>query len=846
MAKQPNSRKKSVMQDVHPDVVDRIEEWTDPEAIEHARKRIVDYAKVAEKFATADLPEEDEDLDLNAALPIQPEVPEIASVSESEDEDLLNSLELDDIGEEDTFRGVQDADTAADLNMDDFDDFNDLEDHLSSDETPEPVRHSALDDFDDIDTDLLADLDQDENNNHALGDEAFGPDTGESSDEDSFMDDDIFGIPSASQEPTPYGNRSAKENSRGSKEIEPDDDLESLFGNLDAAKTDRESDDFDAFLSNQATGQKVPAWMYDDDATPSVLSPSRRAADQDEDESKVFGDASDNPSSLDSAEETERQARHVEPSSDALNEMLGLRQEASLAVDEKPEADVNVLPVEVSEKPKKKGLFGFLGKKTKKVDIQNETDIVTGAETETVTETISEETPEGEVVLEENVSTTTVKKKKSKKTAVTLLAIALLGGGAYVAADQMGYLSGAEPVVVPKTQVKTAPLFPAFDETQTDSGNAKVDPAVVPGANVEDTKTVPSDTAPSETVDDVKPAIIDVPQDKPAESSDMGSAPGVTEPVIPDDSDNASVAPDAKEDQAQDPLDSSKEPSTEKETSSADPSKADPGAETAGPQIPEKTVDALGDLYGVGVSETQVAEADAAKMATSIAELTTVLKDQKAALDSALNRVKTLEAVMAERDSTLATTQDEAETARQAAQEAKDMALAQNKVLIEVVGMRDKMQIAEDLIVELSQRTHSLESDDSETQQIRQLNDRITELTRDVGLLARTVLTSGQNLADQKAAQAAADRAHDQAQAAVDAEAESTINRQTKSAPAGSGAVYGNEKKLLTLPEETEIPDTVKVGDKIPGYGEVLDISEMADGSRLVVMENNSKVLPKK
>lgn len=861
MAKQPNTRKKSVMQDVHPDVIDRIEDWTDPEAIEHARKRIVDYAKVAERFAAADLPEEDEDLDTADSF-VSPIVPETV-LPASDDLNLLQDLEdLNDAP------SVPQSSSSDDLNDADFDDLEDL--LRQTDDvppTPAPEGSAELADFDELDTDLLDDLSQDDDNNHNLGQEAFGADAEtDKDDDDSFLDDDIFGIPSTSQEPTPYGNRAQKEETpRAVREVAPaedsDDDLDSLIRDMDQGAASGE-DDFsdladllnsedDKASQTDVPGQRMPAWMQDDnDDIPDILTPSqRRAADQDDSEESVFDAPEDDLSSLSVEEDDSRTGgRHVEPSSDALNEMLGLEEpEASSHAHLIAEAQTDAAPLsdDVSEKPKKKGLFSMFGRKKKVKDTVVETDQDTGVETETVTETIVDETPDGDVVVEENVSVTTVKKKSGlRKTAVSLLALAVIGGGAYVVADQAGYLDGPQPVVVQPSGPSDGPsdtsLFPPISGDEAEPVETGVQGGDdTPPVNDDQPLFGPNPDAPETSVPDESldvPPPLDEPNGDGAQMpqddlSDMGSAPASPTDVTEDETVVEDIEPSVPE--------VIEEGVTPENVTTDSP-------DTVVDGVPAAAVDALGDLYDVGVSESQVAEADAARMSAKLAELTTLLEEQGQALDSAMNRVKTLEAVMAERDATLATTQGEAETARQSAQEAKDMALAQNKVLIEVVGMRDKMQIAEDLIVELSQRTHSLESDDSETQQIRQLNERITELTRDVGLLARTVLTSGQNLADQKAAQAAADRAHSEAQAAVDANAESTINRQTQSAPSGSGAVYGNEGKLLVTPDASEIPDDVKIGDNIPGYGEVLDISEMEDGSRLVVMENNSKILPRK
>lgn len=868
MAKRVTSRKRTVMQDVHPDVADRIEKFTDPERIEAARARLVDYSRVAEQFAAAsDLPEEDDDADgLPGVIPVAAPATPAAAAASADDLDLLATLEQSDepARAAPALTDLSDDDGLGDLADSDFDaDFGAFLNDKDTAKVPaEPIRADKArdDDFDmsDLDTDLMDDS--------QVGDSAFGT-------SDSDDDDDIFGvgIPSAVQEPTPYGNKAAKS---------ADDEYDFPF-----------DDEIGGDAASAAKDRAVPTWMVedDDDDAPDVLSAlNRRAAETEGDaEAGLFDDA-------DISEEETRTTRktvRIPASTASLDDVMGLddegdstdkaaefsasalsggepltpnvgeeeragvvveetvkkkrsffpgfgRKKSNVRVHETPAAAIIapaadggiVAAAEPAAKPQKRGLFGK--KRVIKQDAVIEQDVL-GDERETVITTTETDTGDGVSV----VTDTEVRKKRNPflRMAASVVAIAAVLGGGYYVADTMGFFpQPAQPQVVTPLAGQNAPTPAADTPAPTDIAAADGGDAEVAGAPVSvepDAVTVATGStdqaSASETV--ANPGGGTITTMKVPLNADPAPAAGVL--ALPDLGD---VEPPA----------SGSEADAVVITDTPDGAAAVATVEKNDPA----DISALDDLYSAGKSETDLAAVDEAVTLDRVLELSNLLEAQKASLDSALERLRALETVIADKDAVIAAAQSEANEAQAAAAQARDMAMAQNNVLIEVVGIQDKMKIAEELIVDLSKRTAAIESDNTDVQQIEYLNQRIKDLTTHMALLSRTVVNNGQNLRNEQNAQAAADRAHAEAQAAVDAQAQATMDAQTKPAPAGSSGVYGNEKRLMTTPtlqDGVEIPADVKVGDELPVYGKVLDISPTEDGGKLIVMENSSKIIPR-
>lgn len=180
--------------------------------------------------------------------------------------------------------------------------------------------------------------------------------------------------------------------------------------------------------------------------------------------------------------------------------------------------------------------------------------------------------------------------------------------------------------------------------------------------------------------------------------------------------------------------------------------------------------------------------------------------------------IEARDAATIERDAIL---QDAIETARRA----ENLALAQNELVIKVIQMEDKMNTAEELVVDLSQRLADVEMNDPADRTVvdRQLVDldrRIQGLSRDVGLVARMSINGGGRIP-------------------VSAD---TRNRATAQS---ASPIYDQSTATIPAPNANPnaIPADVKRGDKVEGYGAVLDIVETSGGGKLVVMENGSAII---
>ena len=153
------------------------------------------------------------------------------------------------------------------------------------------------------------------------------------------------------------------------------------------------------------------------------------------------------------------------------------------------------------------------------------------------------------------------------------------------------------------------------------------------------------------------------------------------------------------------------------------------------------------------------------------------------------------------------------------AERAESLALGQNQVLVRFVAAEEKLEIAEQLIVDLSRRVATVEGidpADREDMDVRlaDLDQRMHGLQRDVGMVARLTMNGSPAAVGGRApsGQANFDRA----------------NGVQLASPVAS-------------PEN--VPNDVAVGDFVNGYGAVLEIFATSDGGRMVVMENGSVIL---
>lgn len=199
------------------------------------------------------------------------------------------------------------------------------------------------------------------------------------------------------------------------------------------------------------------------------------------------------------------------------------------------------------------------------------------------------------------------------------------------------------------------------------------------------------------------------------------------------------------------------------------------------------------------------------------------IAEVRAAIDRMFEEMKGLSNGIMDRDRAIAGLQTEIAAAREQAMRAEALALAQNEVIVDVIRLQEQMVTAEELVVDLSRRLADIEGKDPADRivvdrELEDLDRRISNLARDVGLVARMSLGGG------------------------------TARPAAAAAPAapGSGAVYtrGEADLRPAAANPANVPASVKVGDFVEGYGHVLDVVPTSDGARLVVMENGSVLKP--
>ena len=232
----------------------------------------------------------------------------------------------------------------------------------------------------------------------------------------------------------------------------------------------------------------------------------------------------------------------------------------------------------------------------------------------------------------------------------------------------------------------------------------------------------------------------------------------------------------------------------------------------------------LGDLFQTAPTEALVS--DAVKIETMLAEYarSADLEAMKVAVDALVADAGKYDTEIAGRDEQIAGLQGELSAAKAQAERAEQLALAQNEILVDLVRVKEKVDMAESLIVDLSRRVASVEMTDpadrvAVERSLVDLDGRLKGLARDVGLVARVAI----NGSAAAVPGAAAGRA----------------------AAVGGGNPVFAEGGSTDVPARSKasIPASVKKDDFVEGYGYVLDIIPTSDGSRLVVMENASVLI---
>lgn len=194
------------------------------------------------------------------------------------------------------------------------------------------------------------------------------------------------------------------------------------------------------------------------------------------------------------------------------------------------------------------------------------------------------------------------------------------------------------------------------------------------------------------------------------------------------------------------------------------------------------------------------------------------------AIDLMFETVETLSAEVVERDAAIVSLQEQLALAEAKAQRAETLALGQNEVLAEFLRVKEKVDMAENLIVDLSRRTAAMETADpadrvAVERSITDLNERLEGMARDLGLIARVAING--STAKSGAATAAA------------------------AGVPGSDSVYVKSPGGIPAPgTKAHVPSDVKVGDFVEGYGYVLQIMPTSEGGKVVVMENKSVLIP--
>lgn len=186
-------------------------------------------------------------------------------------------------------------------------------------------------------------------------------------------------------------------------------------------------------------------------------------------------------------------------------------------------------------------------------------------------------------------------------------------------------------------------------------------------------------------------------------------------------------------------------------------------------------------------------------------------------------RVQELDEQMARLDSL----EQRIAAALEQADRAEQMALGQNDLVVDVVRMAGKSDMAESLIVDLSRRIRAIEEvepigRDVVDHTLTDLNERVEKLAGDMGLIAQLAY-----------------RGRSESPAASAATAPSASAGDVYARSPGSSSAGSRPPSRL---DPSKIPADVKKGDVIEGYGHVLDVMPTERG-KMVVTENDSVII---
>lgn len=247
-----------------------------------------------------------------------------------------------------------------------------------------------------------------------------------------------------------------------------------------------------------------------------------------------------------------------------------------------------------------------------------------------------------------------------------------------------------------------------------------------------------------------------------------------------------------------------------------------PAADLApAPETPAASTASIDDLFGDTASREGVDSEEVAVLRRSIDEMTLRMEAQNKQLKDALASFAALEESIRLRDSAMDVQDRKIAEAVESSTKARDLAMQQNEVLIQFARVEETVNQMGTLLGQVTARLSQTESGvGGMEQRIGELGTQFRQLRRDLGAVMRTTLDPA-----------------DLAPPVVEAPA--------LALPAGAGAVYQSSGEPLRLPAESaaSVPPDVKVGDEVPGTGKVLAIDPMADGRRLVIMENGRQAI---
>lgn len=243
-----------------------------------------------------------------------------------------------------------------------------------------------------------------------------------------------------------------------------------------------------------------------------------------------------------------------------------------------------------------------------------------------------------------------------------------------------------------------------------------------------------------------------------------------------------------------------------------------PSDPVASPAAAQGSID---DLFAETPTEAEAVDSEeVAAMRRSIDDLTLRLEAQSKTLSESLAAVEALEESIRLRDSAMDVQDRKIAEAADNAGKAHELAMQQNEVLIQFARVEETVNQMGGLIGQMTARLSQQETvTGGMDKRMNDLGTQFKQLRRDLGAVMRTTLDPADLVAP-------------------------VVEAPSLPVPSGAGAVYQPADEPLRLPEgDLAVPADVKVGDDVAGAGKVLAIDDMADGRRLVIMEDGKQAI---